>query len=258
MFLDCGEAWRRKYVAQEPTGSSPALLFGSAWHNALETHLRTRFTINEPGSQALTGMLLDAWQAAWNEQVEANASLVWDDTPESYCNDGARLLSNIDVQKAICNIRVATDEQGLQIERKVELRVPGVPVPIIGYIDVILEDGVPADLKTAARSWSDDKAQDSLQGLFYLAALNQAGINVPDWRFRHIVFVKTKTPQVQILDHTHNPGELLFLFNLIQRVWHAIEAGAFVINPTGWRCSPRYCDFYHGCRGKFNPQTPTL
>ena len=136
------------------------------------------------------------------------------------------------------------------IERKVELRVPGVPVPVIGYIGVILEDGTPADFKTSARSWTQDQANNSLQTLFYLAALNQAGFEV-NWRFKHFVFVKTKTPQVQVLEHSHKPGELFFLFETIKRVWEGISKEYFPLNPTTWRCSEKYCDFYANCRGRY-------
>jgi len=130
------------------------------------------------------------------------------------------------------------------------LRVPGVPVPVIGYIDLILDDGTPADLKTSKMSWSEAKAADSLQGLFYLAALNQAGVPI-NWKFKHIIFVKTKEPKVQILENEHKPGELFFLSEIIKRVWDSIESGQFPINPTSWKCSETYCDFYANCRGKY-------
>jgi hypothetical protein len=133
----------------------------------------------------------------------------------------------------------------------VELHVPGVPIPIIGYIDVVTADGVPGDFKTAARSWTQDQAQNELQSLFYLAALNQAGIATPGWMFRHYTIIKTKTPKFEAFEHCHKPGELMFLFDLIQRVWTGIERGVFALNPTGWKCSPSYCDFYSKCRGKY-------
>ena len=101
-----------------------------------------------------------------------------------------------------------------KLSAKVELRVPGVPVPVIGYIDLILEDGTPADLKTSKSSWPEAKATDSLQGLFYLAALNQAGMKTSG-KFTHLIFVKTKEPKVQVLENTHGTKELFFLFEII-------------------------------------------
>lgn len=238
MYLDCPEAWRRKYIAKEPTKKTSALAFGSAFHGTVER------MIQNPSD----------WRAVWKEEFDKafteDTLLEEDETPEQRYNEGVRMFSNQDVQTVIAAIQPRRDGAGAMIERKVELRVPGVPVPVIGYIDVILEDGVPADFKTSARSWSQDQANNSLQTLFYLAALNQAGFEV-NWRFKHFVFVKTKTPQAQILEHSHTPGELFFLFEMIKRVWDGISREIYPLNPTTWRCNAKYCDFYAQCRGRY-------
>lgn len=238
-YLDCPEYWRRKYIAKEPTASSPALVFGSAFHGTLE--------------QAVLGKtpeILSIWGEEWEKALEKQEVFWGTDTPEEIFNDGVRMFTNADLLAEVAKIKPGIDEQGPKIERKVELRVPGVPIPIIGYIDIILANGTPADFKTSSRSWSDDKAQDSLQSLFYLAAMNQMSIPV-NWKFQHIVFVKTKIPKVQILEHSHKPGELFFLFDLIKRVWEGIEKEVFPLNPTTWKCNPKYCDYFSQCRGKY-------
>lgn len=239
-YLDCPENWRRKYIAKEPTQSSPALVFGSAFHGTIE-----KLVVN-PDLEPLS-----MWKEAWGKALEGQHVFWGIDTPDEIYNDGVRMFSDKALLEEVRKIKPGKDAHGSKIERKVELRVPGVPVPVIGYIDVILEDGTPADFKTSARSWSDDKAQDSLQSLFYLAALNQAGMDI-NWKFQHIVFVKTKTPKVQVIEHTHKAGELFFLFELIQRVWEGISKDVYPINPTTWKCNQKYCDFYANCRGKYD------
>ncbi len=238
-YLDCPENWRRKYIAQEPTMSNPALAFGTAFHGTVEK------AVVDPELD-----ILSIWGGEWNKALEKEKIFWGTDTPEETFNDGVRMFSNKPLLAELKNIIPGTDDQGAKIERKVELRVPGVPIPVIGYIDIILQDGTPADLKTSAKSWSEGKAADSLQGLFYLAALNQSGVEI-NWKFKHIIFVKTKEPKVQILENTHKPGELFFLFELIQRVWQGIEREVFPMNPTSWKCGDKYCDFYADCRGKY-------
>ena len=248
MFLDCPEAWRRKYIEKQPTVSSPALAFGSAFHNTTEKYIAAKAM----GIESET--LLGIWNAEW-AKASSDETIYWDlDTPEQHFNEGARLLSDLTFQKEIDLTKPLildsdTENPRPAIEQKVELRVPGVPIPIIGYIDVILEDGTPADLKTSRAKWTEAKASDSLQSLFYLAALNQAGVNI-NWKFKHLIFVKTKTPSFQALEHSHKPSELFFLFELIKRVWEGIEKESFMLNPTTWRCSEKFCDFYADCRGK--------
>lgn len=238
-YLDCPENWRRKYIAKEPTQSSPALVFGSAFHDTVEKFVQT------PESD-----ILSIWGGAWAKAVEGQKVFWGTDSPEETHNDGIRMFSNVALLSELKKIIPGRDASGPKIERKVELHVPGVPIPVIGYIDIILEDGTPADFKTSAKSWSDAKAIDSLQGLFYLAALNQAGIDI-NWKFVHYIFVKTKEPKFQRLENQHTPGELFFLFELIKRVWQGIEKEVFPMNPTGWKCSDKYCDFYQDCRGKY-------
>jgi hypothetical protein len=238
MYLDCPEAWRRKYIAGESTKKTSALAFGSAFHGAVERIVQGEVDLTE------------IWSEEFNKAFGEGVTLENDELPEQHYNEGIRLLNNPEINRTIASIRPKRDCAGAMIERKVELHVPGVPVPVIGFIDVILEDGTSADIKTSSRSWTQDQATNSLQTLFYLAALNQAGFEV-NWQFKHFVFVKTKTPQVQVMEHSHKHGELFFLFEIIRRVWQGIEGKYFPLNPTTWRCSERWCDFYANCRGRY-------
>ncbi|MCG3145345.1 MAG: hypothetical protein HONDAALG_02935 [Gammaproteobacteria bacterium] len=236
MFLACSESFRRKYIAGEPTFSSPALAFGSAIHGTVQAHLQT-------GAD-----LLGAWNEQWHEHAD-DATIDWNgELPEQHFNEGVRMLSDKTILAGIKSI--CAQYEGGAIERKVELRVPGVPVPVIGYIDVMLKGGIPSDIKTSSKSWTEDRAQNEQQALYYLAALNQAGESVPDGRFKHFIFVKTKKPQFQALEHTHEPREFFLLFQTIQSVWRAIESGSFVKNVGTWKCDPRYCNFFTNCMGK--------
>lgn len=246
LFLTCGEAWRRKYIAKEPQSSTPALVFGSALHNTIEAYIAQRH-----GDVEVDTDLVTMWAGNWRAAVEREPNCEWGaDTPEEHCNEGVRLLSNPELQRMVDRLTPLRDDKGLFMERKIELRVPGVPVPIIGYIDIVTNDGVPGDFKTSAQMWSNDKAKAELQPLVYLAALNQMGRNVPGLRFRHYVMTKTKQPKVQVLESIHTYDSILWLFGLIQQVWRAIESETFVMNPHAWLCSPKFCPAFGKCRGK--------
>lgn len=238
LFQACSEAWRRKYIANEKTYSTPELALGSAFHGTVEKHLETG------------AALLDTWSEQWRKASTDNSRspIMWGaETPETYYNEGIRLFSHPAIVTGVELIK--SQFNGGNLERKIELMVPGVPIPVIGYIDVILADGVPADFKTSSKSWTMDRAQKEQQSLFYLGALNQAGETVPGWEFVHFVFVKTKTPQFQELRHKHAPAEVFGLFTTIRQVWSAIQAETFVKNTSSWKCSPRWCDFYSKCMG---------
>lgn len=238
-YLTCARKWRFHYVDKAADPASEALLFGSAFHKAIESLIVQK---DDP---------TQAWVNAWNTQmIERGETTKWESKPDDVFNDGLKIFTNEDVLKVIAEIKPAYEGDQPIIEKYVELRVPGVPVPIIGYIDLIEKSGIPADFKTSARSWGIAKAEKELQPVFYLAALNQAGLKTP-MKFRHYVFVKNKTPKVEVLETTRTSADMFFLFDLIQEVWAAISAGAFPPSPTSFLCSPDYCNFWSQCRGKW-------
>lgn len=238
MYLSCARSWKFKYLEQIPTYSTPELAFGSAIHGAIESYL-------SQAERKLTPV--DFWAAAWQKATEGVQNIFWGaDTPEQHCNEGIRILTHADVLAGISSIQL----NGQGVEEKVSLRVPGVPIPVIGYIDIQTADGIPGDIKTSSKSWNQERAESETQSLFYLAALNQAGRTVQGWKFRHYVCVKTKTPQWQVYEHSHRPEELFWLFSMIQNVWKGIEREVFPENPGSWKCSPKYCDFWSRCRGR--------
>jgi len=267
-YLSCGAKWNYHYIQKVPALTSTNLVFGSAWHNTIEKFLEMRAvpTKNEKGEE-IKPDLQTLWMEKWREETtiespvmdgekvvevkrEPRKDIDWGmDTPESFCNDGIRMLNDKDIQDGILSIQPVVDQDGARIERKLELHVPGVPIPIIGYLDIMTANG-PADFKTSSKSWSADKAAEEIQPSFYLAALNQMGETIPGFRFTHFVFVKTKKPQFQRIESTRTVAELFWLFKMIKHVWDGISAGVYMENPGTWLCNPSYCEYWSICRGK--------
>jgi putative RecB family exonuclease len=216
-------------------------VFGSAFHETLENYLTTH-----------TYRLVTLWQDTWTEQLERNIEYGIDwghDSEEGMAALGVKMFSDPDTIALVDSLQPLVSEEQVQIERYVELQVPGVPIPVIGYIDLIEQDGVPVDFKTSARSWSQKQADSEMQPVFYLAALNQAGHDLSFGIFRHYVFVKSKQPKVQIWESTRTIKDLFWLFGLISDVWRGIECEVFPPNPGTWKCNPKYCEYWGMCRG---------
>lgn len=241
-WLTCPRSWKFKYVDRIPSPPSAAQIFGSAIHDCVETYLRG----------ARDRSLAQIWPAIWNAQLEEKPELAWGngESPESLYNEGVRILTTPEIVNVIDGLQCQTDADGPMIERKVELRVPDVSVPIIGYVDLITSDNIPTDFKTSARSWGTDKAQNEIQPLFYLAALTHAGVNTHNLRFRHVVFVRTKSPQVQVIESRFTFGNIFWLLEMVRNVWAAIRENHFPCNPLAWSCSEKWCSYWSLCRGK--------
>jgi hypothetical protein len=247
-YLMCPRSWRFKYVDHIETPRAAALVFGSAMHDAIEAY------IAEP-SHSL-GSLAIQWPTAWQKNVETQERIDWDDDErETLYKLGEKMLSEPSIAETLSEIRPLIEPDQTWIEARVKMCVPGVPLPIIGYIDCITQDGVPCDFKTAGRAWSADQAAGEMQPLFYLAALNQAEFyrkpGRPVHAFRHYVLLKNaKSPRCDVFETTRTVGEVFWLFGLVRDVWCGIEAGVYPPNPETWKCSPKWCEFWSICRGK--------
>jgi len=228
-YLSCQRSYRYKYVNEIPTAANDALLFGSAWHKMISKCLV------DGGHTPLD----EIWSGACAENPDV--------MPDELFELGLKMVSShlVTLQKLS-----AYDEM---IDHYIEFSIPNVPVPIIGYIDMVADDRVPVDFKTASRKWTQAQADQSLQPTFYLAGLHYQGfLKASDFpaKFRYIIFTKTKTPDVQILETTRTASDIINMFTLVEACWQAIKNGTFL--PTGagsWRCSENYCDFWERCMG---------
>ena len=242
-YMTCGKAWKYRYIDKVQAPTSPTLIIGSTVHDTVEEIIRSR-TLGTYG--------VDSAEFATKRLSER---LLTADLPvdgpeaENAKNDVLRFFTNPYILSELYNITAKVDDAGPMIERKVTLEVPEVEIPIIGYIDIILSNGIPADFKTSAKSWTQEKAEAELQPVFYLGAMQQMGIPM-NWEFWHIVLVKTKQPKFQILKHHHWKAEVDRLMEQVQTVWKSINAGIFMpAAPGSWKCSSKWCEYYDLCHG---------
>lgn len=237
----CPRSWRYRYIDKPRVATSPALVFGSAFHNTIEAAIQ--------GGGPLDTLWAESWTKA--QADPRNREIAWgDDTPESLAALGDRMFAAPEIAAQIAAIKPLVVDGNPVIEKRVQMHVPGMPLPLIGYIDVITEDGVPGDFKTSSRKWNAKRAAGELQPLIYLIALNQEGWEYShDWRFRHYIFTKTKSPAAQTFETKRSLTQMMQVFATIIGVWRSIEAGAFPCNTGTWKCSPKWCEYYDLCQG---------
>jgi hypothetical protein len=165
----CPRAWKYRYADKVKTPTSPNLVFGSAFHGAVEGYIAAQA---KAGQADIPVLLTDLWAEHWQKQLEdkRNADIAWGDkTADELAALGKRMLKNqvtvtgggperkMTASQFLAEIAPMMSNDKPIIEKRVEMNVPGVPIPIIGYIDMIASDGVPVDFKTASRAWYADK-----------------------------------------------------------------------------------------------------
>lgn len=240
----CPRSWAYRYVEKVPTRKSPSLVFGSCFHTTIESYLRARHR-GQPEEA------ISIWPRVWRTETEGEDIDWGTDTPEQLSNDGVRMFGHKDTQALLHNLQPLVEAGEPVIERKVELRVPGVPIPIIGYCDMVGNDGTIFDFKTAGRSWTQEKAEQEDQPTYYLAAMQQSrqgGLAFDAQRkFTHIVWTKGKNPRVDCYTTTRSAHQMMRLICNIQMVWRGIAAGVFPSNTGTWKHSEKWCEFWDTC-----------
>lgn len=242
LALECARKWRYRYVDKLVSPATSSLVVGSALHGTIQTLLLARHGGESPDPAEV---FAEQWRKAAAQDVD------WGDGADDARDEALRLTTHPSVLKVIEALEPFVDEAGPVVERRLELRVPGVPIPIIGYLDYLGNDGILRDFKTATRPWTPTQLEEQTQPLVYLAAANQMDLPHVPGAFEHVVFVKARTPQVQVLRSSRPLGASLWLFSVIRGVWQAIAAGADPPNPKACFAWGRRCEFWDRCRGRY-------
>lgn len=222
-FLNCPKQWYMNYVLGQRSEPTITLAFGTAMHTAVQTAVRQR----EKARAAIFDETFDALTGEYCAADIVKHKKI------------ARVLLGADSTKEMVNWLRSQTEDGFDIEKELRFYVPGVPVPILGYIDILLGNGVPVDIKTSAWDWQDDRVVGDLQAKMYVYGLNALGIsNTTD--FIHAIMVKnTGNPRSYTL-HSQHPDFRLEVELAVQSVWSGIVDNAWlddtdVMDRTGCR-----------------------
>lgn len=266
LYMTCPRAWKFRYVEKIKTPRGAALIFGSAFHSTIQNYLAALYgeretVINVPTAETFPS-LLEVWDYEWSRELARKQEVVYgtNESPEILRETGRRMIETPDLMAALSQIKPITGipyetwkgtRTGPMMEARINASIPGMPVKITGLIDIMCDDQVPLDIKTAGKMWSKGQEHTELQADFYLAAQNQAGWKGnTELRFRYLIITKAKTPKVQLRETTRTFGQLMWMFSLVKDTWNAIKLDVFPPRVGGWKCSEKWCEFWPHCRGK--------
>jgi hypothetical protein len=245
MFQRCPEQWRQRYLLGKIERPGAALVWGAADHFAHEQNFRQKITSH---TDLDIGDVKDAFAAGFEKAIDRNggtSEIVWgDDDPADIKDKGVLLVEAYHRQ-------VSPTVQPTQVEQRFEARIPGVPVPVVGFIDVET-DVAGIERKTAKAKTTTVKPGWRIQGLLY-----QSVIRKPvDWH----VSVKKKTPGVYTpatdigLRLDANPAIIAATAHLVKNAADTLVAFYTTFGPDepwpgaithDWACS--YCGFRKSC-----------
>ena len=169
MFRRCPEQFRHRYVLGEKERPGEALVIGSMFHKTIEENYRTKIESHE--DRPLAEMVQFHNDVSVPTVVEQEGGL------EEIAWDGADPAKGLEVARrdserifAAYFGQVVPRIQPISVERKFVLDVPGMRVPLLGYLDTETNDDRVIDTKTGKTSVSKLKPSWMIQSTIYSAA----------------------------------------------------------------------------------------
>jgi putative RecB family exonuclease len=237
-YLGCPLKYRFQYVDKIPRPwRAAALAFGTSIHAAIEWFQRERMAGRTPDVARAVSIFEADWFA---QNLEV---LVFPDkeSRESHKEKGVRMLPAY-LETLGPALPVAIEEPF-----EVDLYDPetgeDLGVRVKGFVDLVEEGNVLADVKTAGRALENGGLERHLQLSIYALAFLLLHGSIP--RLRLDMIMKTKVPRVDRLETERSLPDLAWTARLIARTARAIERGNFFPNPS-WRCSE--CEYFANCQ----------
>jgi len=242
LYLQCPRKWKYRYLDRVPAPVGVALPFGTAFHNMIEEQITTPVDSRAP--------LGELWPKHWASAVGQRHDISWGTkTFDGMLELGQRMADSESIKDTVnLIVPMVLEDQKPLVEKYFSFVIPQVGVPFVGYVDVVQQNGIVADFKTAGKRWPAGKAEKQLQAQFYLAGLQAIGVPIQKRTFQFFIFTKTKAPQAVTYTLTHTEQSIQFALDVVKDVWRGIKGGAFPIcDSSNFLCNERFCEYWEHC-----------
>jgi len=246
-YIECGLLYKLGRIDRlTPEFMPDTLLFGTAIHKTLEHYYAneialTLLDIND---------LQTCFESHWKKQVSECVGGVRyskDNNFESLLIKGKEMLEVWFKNLPKDNYRI------VGIEKAFSFMIPGVPIPIIGAMDLVQEDDdgviIITDHKTAAKAYAANQINHNQQLTVYQMAAKANGYADREIILKFDCFIKTKPPKFEQYYTTRTEADEKRMIPKIQSVWEGISKGVFIPNDLSWRCGN--CRYQGACNDWF-------
>jgi hypothetical protein len=165
MLAICPRQWQARYIWNRKEAPGAARVLGRANHKTAEYNFMQKIATGEdlPVAELVEHFHDDAWPNSISD-VGGASEVVWDDSPDEQLALGIKMVTAY-------RTNVMPRVEPAAVEQHFTLKIPELPIPLIGYIDVVQRDGRPIiDLKTSSKKRTTMKPDWRMQGRVYQLA----------------------------------------------------------------------------------------
>lgn len=246
VFQQCPRKWAYTYQWSAPREFSPAaLVFGAGLHHALETLHLARLDGSTPSLEAAWS----SYEQTWAEEGAVQPIRFGPEEDRTFYDRMARpLLAQYFEAHLMAWPRL------LAIEESVRIALPNLDVPMVGRLDLLVEEAqelVLVDFKTSQKPFDGEKLrQGALQLAVYAQGLGEvAAVLEKPLKGRFVVLRKLLKPRIEVAEIALDESCLNHMALMVGETWRLIRAAhaasAFPPNP-GWGC--KGCPFQERCQ----------
>jgi hypothetical protein len=249
-YLKCGEAYRRRYVLEQPIPPTSFTAQGRSVHKAAEV-LHNSIIASDPLS-------LEEMEQVFSDTHDtemSNVEIMEDGLTPGKIKDAGMSLTRLYHQTAFGNtVDAVTNKlvpaiEPIAAERvvKVDLTFPeGDPIPFLGVID-LEEAHTVSDLKTKRKAVSQLETDSALQLSLYAHITGKPHVRLDQ------LIKPTKTLPARFIrtESVRTRQETLHALDVVADVAVDIAAGRFRRTaPENWWCTEKWCPYWGDCRGR--------
>ena len=243
-YLMCPLKYRFRYIENiSPKFKNSGLAFGSAVHSALNWVHEYMLAGEKPGLEDA----LRIFRADWASQQVETINYKKGESREGLQKLGEQLISIYYAEYP--DLKVRATERPFKVPLEDLTTGESFEVPLFGYFDLVLDDDVLVEIKTAKRDYGVQDLQRNIQLSAYAYAYRR--IYGTDPKLKLTALLKAKTPRIS--DHAvERPasGDRWFV-HLAASVVNSIQSEAFPPSP-GWQCGDceysQECSSFYECR----------
>lgn len=191
--MRCAEQYRRVYVKGQRKAPSLSMVAGRADHKAIEISMEQKI---ETGEDLPVNQVQSEFLRTLEEEVESSGGLKeLEDKPDTATWDQTRRLGEIGVGQY--QRLVSPSITPVAVEEEFSLDLPGLPVPLIGYLDLVGFAGAGGKLRIIDRKRSKRAPYNLAPDWRFQASLYQLHRPLPhDW---HVTVASPRSRNVDII-----------------------------------------------------------
>ena len=233
-YIDCGLLYKFGRIDKlEPEFVSAALLLGIAIHATLAEFYQSKMV----GEKMDVKLLHNYFELHWAKCAYGRSDVKYKEG-EDY---NTLLMKGKELLSVYINDLPDDNFTIVGIEEPFSFEIEGLPVPVIGVFDLVLEDSsgviTIVDHKTSARSYSNSEIDNNMQLTIYQMAAKANGYAEREILLRFDALIKTKTPKFESYYTTRSEWDEKKTAKKIIKVWEGISKGIFIPNDTSWKCT---------------------